>query len=140
MAESELFMFSDIQNLANNISLSFNMMNIRMNQLERNIKEKISTKIQTALKTQIQEEVFKVKEEIKQDIHVMNTKKEDVQKSYESLSKEENSKTTTDVRNNIMIRALRYDEHEKDNSEVTEILYSLCSGTVSLCPILTFKV
>jgi hypothetical protein len=140
MAESELFMFSDIQNLANNISLSFNMMNIRMNQLERNIKEKISTKIQTALKTQIQEEVFKVKEEIKQDIHVMNTKKEDVQKSYESLSKEENSKTTTDVRNNIMIRALRYDEQEKDNSEVTEILYSLCSGTVSLCPILTFKV
>jgi hypothetical protein len=140
MTESELFMFSDIQNLANNISLSFNMMNIRMNQLERNIKEKISTKIQTALKTQIQEEVFKVKEEIKQDIHVMNTKKEDVQKSYESLSKEENSKTTTDVRNNIMIRALRYDEQEKDNSEVTEILYSLCSGTVSLCPILTFKV
>jgi hypothetical protein len=116
------------------------MMNIRMNQLERNIKEKISTKIQTALKTQIQEEVFKVKEEIKQDIHVMNTKKEDVQKSYESLSKEENSKTTTDDRNNIMIRALRYDEQEKDNSEVTEILYSLCSGTVSLCPILTFKV
>ena len=140
MAESELFMFSDIQNLANNISLSFNMMNIRMNQLERNIKEKISTKIQTALKTQIQEEVLKAKEEIKQNIHVMNTKKEDVQKSYESLSKEENSKTTTDVRNNIMIRALRYDEQEKDNSEVTEILYSLCSGTVSLCPILTFKV
>jgi hypothetical protein len=139
-AESELFMFSAIQNLANNISLSFNMMNIRMNQLERNIKEKISTKIQTALKTQIQEEVFKVKDEIKQDIHVMNTKIEDVQKSYESLSKEKNSKTTTDVRNNIMIRNLRYDELEKDNSEVTTILYSLCSGTVTVCPILTFKV
>jgi uncharacterized protein YdcH (DUF465 family) len=68
MTESELFMFSAIQNLANNISLSFNMMNIRMNQLERNIKEKISTNIQTAQKTQIQEEEFKVKDEIKQDI------------------------------------------------------------------------
>ena len=140
MAESELFIFSAIQNLANNISLSFNMMNIRMNQLERNIKEKISTNIQTAQKTQIQEEVFKVKDEIKQDIHVMNTKIEDVQKSYNNISREKNSKATTDVRNNIVIRNLRYDELEKDNSEVTKILYSLCSGTVSLCPILTFKV
>ena len=140
MAESELFIFSAIQDLANNISLSFNMMNIRMNQLERNIKEKISTNIQTAQKTQIQEEVFKVKDEIKQDIHVMNTKIEDVQKSYNNLSKEKNSKATTNVRNNIVIRNLRYDELEKDNSEVTKILYSLCSGTVSLCPILTFKV
>jgi hypothetical protein len=47
MTESDLFIFSAIQDLANNISLSFNMMNIRMNQLERNIKEKISTNIQT---------------------------------------------------------------------------------------------
>ena len=67
MNESELFMFSAIQNLANNISVSFNMMNNRMNQLETNIEKKISTKIQTALKTQIQEEVSKVKDEIKQD-------------------------------------------------------------------------
>jgi len=52
----------------------------------------------------------------------MNTKIEDVQKSYESLSKEKNSKTTTDVRNNIVIRNLRYDEREKDNSEVTKNL------------------
>lgn len=140
MTESELFMFSAIQNLANNISLSFNMMNNRMKQLETNIEEKIFTKIQTALKTQIQEEVSKVKDEIKQDIHVMNAKIEDVQKSYNNLSKGKNSKATTDVRNNIVIRALRYDELEKDNSEVTTILYSLCSGTVSLCPILTFKV
>ena len=113
-------------------------MNNRMNQLETNFEEKIWKKIQRALKTQ--EEVSKVKDEIKQDIHVMNAKIEDVQKSYNNLSKEKNSKATTDVRNNIVIRALRYDELEKHNSEVTKILYSLCSGTVSLCPILTFKV
>lgn len=40
----------------------------------------------------------------------------------ESLYKEKNSKTTTDVRNNIVIRNLRYDEREKDNSEVTKNL------------------
>jgi hypothetical protein len=45
------FLFSAIQSLANNISVSFNMMNNRMNQLETNLEEKISANIQTVLKT-----------------------------------------------------------------------------------------
>jgi hypothetical protein len=39
MVESETFLFSAIQSLANNISVSFNMMNNRMNQLETKRKD-----------------------------------------------------------------------------------------------------
>ncbi|CAC5363218.1 unnamed protein product [Mytilus coruscus] len=122
MRESELFLFSAIQNLANNISDSFNMVNNRMSQLETNIEEKISAKIQTVLKTQIEEEVSKVNDELKEDMQAINTKIEDVQKSYEKLSKEKTSHFKTDIRNNIIIRNLRYDEREKDNAEITKNL------------------
>lgn len=118
MSESELFLFSAIQNLANNISVSFNMVNTRMQQLETNIEEKISAKIQTALKTQIDEEVSKVKNEFKQDIETLNVKIEEVQKSCEDI-KRVNPKQP-DIRNNIVIRNLPYDEREKDNKEITK--------------------
>jgi cell division protein FtsX len=131
MTESELLMFSAIQNLANNISLSFNMMNNRMKQLETNIEEKIWTKIQRALKTQ--EEISKVRDEIKQDIHVINAKIKDVQKSYNNLSKEKNSKATTNVRNNIVIRNSRYDERA-DNNEVTTNIVQLNFAVISAFP------
>ena len=130
MTESELLMFSAIQNLANNISLSFNMMNNRMKQLETNIEEKIWTKIQRALKTQ--EEISKVRDEIKQDIHVINAKIKDVQKSYNNLSKEKNSKATTNVRNNIVIRNSRYDERADNNEVTTNLVQSMFRYGLSL--------
>jgi hypothetical protein len=108
-----------------------------MKQLETNIEEKIWTKIQRALKTQ--EEISKVRDEIKQDIHVINAKIKDVQKSYNNLSKEKNSKATTNVRNNIVIRNSRYDERADNNEVTTNLVQSMFRG-VSLCPILTFKV
>ena len=53
MGESETFVFSAKQSLANNISVSFNMTNNRMSQLETNLEENISANIQTAMKTHI---------------------------------------------------------------------------------------
>ena len=105
-------------------------MNNRMNQLETNFEEKIWKKIQRALKTQ--EEVSKVKDEIKQDIHVMNAKIEDVQKSYNNLSKEKNSKATTNVRNNIVIRNLRYDERADNNEVTNNLVLSMFKDGLSL--------
>jgi hypothetical protein len=101
-----------------------------MNQLETNFEEKIWKKIQRALKTQ--EEVSKVKDEIKQDIHVMNAKIEDVQKSYNNLSKEKNSKATTNVRNNIVIRNLRYDERADNNEVTNNLVLSMFKDGLSL--------
>jgi hypothetical protein len=101
-----------------------------MNQLETNFEEKIWKKIQRALKTQ--EEVSKVKDEIKQDIHVMNAKIEDVQKSYNNLSKEKNSKATTNVRNNIVIRNLRYDERADNNEVTNNLVLSMLKDGLSL--------
>jgi hypothetical protein len=106
------------------------MMNNRINQLETNFEEKIWKKIQRALKTQ--EEVSKVKDEIKQDIHVMNAKIEDVQKSYNNLSKEKNSKATTNVRNNIVIRNLRYDERADNNEVTNNLVLSMFKDGLSL--------
>ncbi|VDI09228.1 Hypothetical predicted protein [Mytilus galloprovincialis] len=100
MSESELFLFSAIQNLANNISRRF----------PPNYKQ--------ALKTQIDEEVSKVKNEFKQDIETLNVKIEEVQKSCEDIKRVKPKQP--DIRNNIVIRNLPYDEREKDNKEITK--------------------
>jgi hypothetical protein len=73
-----------------------------------------------------------VKDEIKQDIHVMNAKIEDVQKSYNNLSKEKNSKATTNVRNNIVIRNLRYDERADNNEVTNNLVLSMFKDGLSL--------
>ncbi|CAC5417717.1 unnamed protein product [Mytilus coruscus] len=91
MGESETFLLSAKQNLANSISVSFNIMNSRINQLEANLEEKISANIETAMKTHIEKEVGKRK-------------------------KDENS---IGIRNNVIIKNLAYDEREKENAEVT---------------------
>lgn len=120
MGESETFLFSAIQSLANNISVSFNMMNNRMNQLKTNLEEKISANIQTALKTHIETEVGKVKQELKEDINSMNRKIENVQKSYDNLvSEKKDEDSPADIRNNVIIKNLEYDEREKNDSNVT---------------------
>ncbi|CAC5395184.1 unnamed protein product [Mytilus coruscus] len=119
MGESEMFLFSAIQNLANNISVSFNMMNNRMNQLEANLEEKISANIETALKTHIEKEVGKVKQELKDDMVTMNLKIDNVQKSCENLILEKKDENSIDIRNNVIIKNLAYDEKEKDSAEVT---------------------
>ena len=119
MGESETFLFSAIQSLANNISVSFNMMNNRMNQLETNLEEKISANIQIVLKTHIETEVGKVKQELK-DINSMNSKIENVQKSYDNLvSEKKDEDSPADIRNNVIIKNLEYDEREKHDSNVT---------------------
>ncbi|CAG2219308.1 unnamed protein product [Mytilus edulis] len=115
----ETFLFSAIQNLANNISASFNMMNIHLNQLESNLEETISANIETALKTHIEKEVGKVKQELKDDMVTMNLKIDNVQKSCENLILEKKDENSIDIRNNVIIKNLAYDEREKDNAEVT---------------------
>ncbi|CAC5415578.1 unnamed protein product [Mytilus coruscus] len=119
MGKSETFLLSAIQNLANNISVSFNIMNSRMNQLEANLEEKRSANIVTALKTHIEKEVGKVKQELKDDMVTTNLKIRNVQKSCENLILEKTDENSINIRNNVIIRNLPYDEREKDNAEVT---------------------
>ena len=70
----------------------------------------------------LEEEVTKVKEEIKHDIQTLNLKLEEVQESYKNIREEHANKPNRDIRNNIIIRNLRYDERERDNAEITKNL------------------
>ena len=119
MGESELFLFSAIQNLANNINVSFNILNEKMNQLESNIEEKISLRIQSALKTQMKEEVGKMRQDIQQDIDTIHAKVDNVQKCYDDLVKSKVDESTNPKTCNIVIRNLEYDAREKDENQVT---------------------
>lgn len=123
MGESELFLFSAIQNLATNITLSFNMLNEKMSQLESNLEEKISTKIQAALETKVKAEVDMLKQDIRGDMEVMNAKIDTVQKTYDTMMKTKEAEKTppnsTNAKNKLVIKNLDFDAQEEENNQVT---------------------
>lgn len=120
MGESEKFLFSAIQNLATNITVSFNMLSDRMIQMESSIEAKISAKIESALETKVKEEVGKFKKDIQQDFDRINEKIDNVQKSYDDLAKNKDNGTINSSRAaNIVIKNLEYDAREKDDNQIT---------------------
>ncbi|VDI14403.1 Hypothetical predicted protein [Mytilus galloprovincialis] len=120
MGESEKFSFSAIQNLATNITVSFNMLSDRMIQMESSIEAKISAKIESALETKVKEEVGKFKKDIQQDFDRINEKIDNVQKSYDDLAKNKDNGTINSSRAaNIVIKNLEYDAREKDDNQIT---------------------
>ena len=105
------------------------MMKNRINQLEANLEEKISANIETTLKTHIEKEIGrliyfkrlkgeKVKQELKDDMVTMNLKIDNVQKSCENLILEKKDENSIDIRYNVIIKNLAYDEREKDSAKV----------------------
>lgn len=117
MSESEVFLFTAIQNLASNMTISFNNLNERMNQIETNLEAKLVNKIDTLIDTKVKDEVSKVKNDIQTDINTMNEKIEQVQKNIENITNDK--ETNAQTKNNIVIRNLEYDAREENNRQVT---------------------
>ncbi len=88
--------------------------------MEANIEAKLSAKIDSALDIKVKEEVGKMRSDIQTDFDKINEKIDNVQKSYDNLSKKTNDKNTSNGKEaNIVIRNLQCDVRENDDNQVT---------------------